>query len=174
MTDPLDAFLPEFTFRERHQVRVDRPPEAVWAALQSTTAADLPLVRLLMRARTRSPLGERSMLETMASRGWFELDTEPGRHAVNGSIGQFWRRDSTKWRRYCAPEEFRTREEPGFAKSAAAFQVVPDGDGTLLSTETRVHVGDTGYRMALYWMLIRPFSGLIRRAMLRAVSARAT
>jgi hypothetical protein len=58
-----------------------------------------------------------------------------------------------------------------------AFDLVAhvDGNGTLLSTETRVHAPAPRARRAfrLYWLVVGPFSALIRRRWLRA-AARAT
>jgi hypothetical protein len=52
------------------------------------------------------------------------------------------------------------------------FKVVAAGDReTILSTETRVTCGDPASRrrFRLYWLVIRPFSGLVRIIMLRAI-----
>ncbi len=48
-------------------------------------------------------------------------------------------------------------------------------DGTL-STETRVQLTDARSRRSFrrYWLVVRPFSGLVRRAWLRAIARRAT
>jgi hypothetical protein len=56
--------------------------------------------------------------------------------------------------------------EPGWAKMIADFRVA----GGQLTTETRVLLTDEGSRRAFarYWLLIRPFSGLIRRRWLAA------
>jgi hypothetical protein len=55
------------------------------------------------------------------------------------------------------------------------FVLVPDGDGTLLTTETRVRATDARSRalFSLYWLAIRIGSGLIRRDLLRAAAQRA-
>jgi hypothetical protein len=47
---------------------------------------------------------------------------------------------------------------------------------TRLVTETRVQCLDTASRrrLRLYWLLVRPFSGLFRHAMLGAVAREAT
>jgi hypothetical protein len=52
----------------------------------------------------------------------------------------------------------------------------PDGEGTRVSTETRITATDTTTRVrfGLYWTLIRAGSGLIRRDLLRTVARRAT
>jgi hypothetical protein len=51
---------------------------------------------------------------------------------------------------------------------------VPDGAGTVCHTETRVTATDDSSRrkMAAYWLLIRPGSGLIRRAILHEIARR--
>jgi hypothetical protein len=66
---------------------------------------------------------------------------------------------------------FREFAEPGWAKMAVNFRVA---DG-VLSTETRVWLTDAASRRAFiaYWLVIRPFSGLIRRAWLTAAARRA-
>jgi hypothetical protein len=48
-------------------------------------------------------------------------------------------------------------------------------DGHTLSTETRVHLTDPRSRVwfKLYWLVVGPFSGLIRNAWLRAIARRA-
>jgi hypothetical protein len=55
-----------------------------------------------------------------------------------------------------------------------AFDLVAraDGDGSVLSTETRVHAPTRRARRAfrLYWLVVGPFSALIRRRWLRAAS----
>jgi hypothetical protein len=48
-------------------------------------------------------------------------------------------------------------------------------DARALSTETRVHVADPASRKKFrrYWLVVRPFSGLIRILLLRAARTRA-
>jgi hypothetical protein len=67
--------------------------------------------------------------------------------------------------------------EPGYAKAVFGFSTEPGPGGrTRLVTETRVTTtSESAYRsMRRYWPLIRPFSGLIRRALLAAVKREAT
>ena len=51
------------------------------------------------------------------------------------------------------------------------FTAQPKGQGTRLTTRTRIWCGDEASRRRfnLYWLLIRPASGLIRRRLLRRV-----
>ena len=60
--------------------------------------------------------------------------------------------------------------------AAMNFLVTADGrGGSNISTETRVYAGTkrAGRRFALYWRVIRPGSGFIRRMWLRAIRRRA-
>ncbi|MEV6129018.1 hypothetical protein AB0M05_19625 [Streptomyces violaceusniger] len=52
------------------------------------------------------------------------------------------------------------------------FRLTPEGDGTLLSTETRVLNTDPATRraFALYWGFMRAGSGMIRHDLLRAIA----
>jgi hypothetical protein len=57
------------------------------------------------------------------------------------------------------------------------FSVEAQPPGTTrLTTETRVACADAASRrrFRLYWLVVRPFSGLIRTAMLSAVAREAT
>ena len=71
-----------------------------------------------------------------------------------------------------APAEFRDFAQPGFAKVVWTFSVEEAAPGsTRLVTETRVACLDAGSRrrFRLYWLVVRPFSGALRKAMLNAV-----
>jgi hypothetical protein len=65
--------------------------------------------------------------------------------------------------------------EPGWVKVGFDLVLEPTGDGTRLTTETRVTATDprTRARFGRYWLVIRAGSGLIRRDMLRAIARRA-
>jgi hypothetical protein len=68
--------------------------------------------------------------------------------------------------------DFRTFDEPGWAKAAWNFRVEPaPAGGATLSTETRVRCTDARSRRTFrrYWWIVRPFSGLIRIELLRAI-----
>jgi hypothetical protein len=165
----LSEVLPEYDFRERHARRIDAPPDRVFAAVRELSADDTPAVRLLFRLRglrgeTTSPI-----FDQMERFGFEVVAEEPGRELVVVAIGQPW-----KLRGGARPRgvDFRTFAEPGYAKMALNWRLE---DGTL-STETRVQLTDANARRSFrrYWLVIRPFSGLIRRAWLRAIARRAT
>jgi hypothetical protein len=87
-----------------------------------------------------------------------------------GVAGQFWRPLSNLLP--FNPEHFHGPVPADLARAVWNFTVQETRAGrSVLSTETRVICGDPASRLKfrLYWLLSRPFSGLIRRMMLRAV-----
>jgi len=93
---------------------------------------------------------------------------------VAGAVGSVWRprgglvplADAEAW---------RTASVPGTIKAAIDFRATEAPGGSRLSTETRVLAADPRARrlFRLYWLVVGPFSALIRRRWLRAVARRA-
>lgn len=162
----LDTHVPEWDFRERHATRVNASPERVFAAVRQVTLAEMGVFRVLAWLRgIRVPV-DRPVLE-VASTTWSLLADEPGRELVLGAVGQPWRlRGGNN-----PGGDFATFNRPGYAKMAINWRL----EGTTLSTETRVLLTDSASRRKFrrYWLVIRPFSGLIRRVWLRAIRRRA-
>lgn len=173
----LDQYLPAWDFRERHQALVAAGPGDAFQALmrldlrRSPLAAPLFFLRelpwRLKRGDFTSP-GLGGSLERMIELGFILLERQEDRELVLGLVAQPWRPRTEPLR--LSPAAFIGRVVPGYVKVAANFQVTPLAGGlTLLSTETRVLCADAAARRRFrpYWLLIRPFSGLIRREMLR-------
>jgi hypothetical protein len=162
----LDRVLPEWDFRERHTIRVEAPPDAVFGAVRSVTLAEMGMFRILARLRGIRVPANRPVVE-VAGAAWKVLADVQGRELVLGALGQPWRLrgGDTPWRIFAA------FDRPGYVKMAISWRL----EGTLLSTETRVLATDPAVRRKFrrYWLAIRPFSGLIRRVWLRAIKRRA-
>jgi hypothetical protein len=170
----LDRVLPQYEFGSRHTIIVDGPPEAVSAAFsQFRLEADGPwLMRVLFHLRGLHAL-RGTLRHALATRGFIVLAEEPGEEVVFGVAGRFWAlrelRALVALPNLAAFHEFKT---PGTAKAAMSVRYEALADGrTRLSTETRVHCVDrTAFRwFRLYWFVIEPFSGLIRRDLLKAI-----
>jgi hypothetical protein len=182
----IDAYLPRFDVRERHRTHVAASPAATWAALRTTDLAAAPIVRALLLLRAlpaalaTGVTGVRALLArgpepiTLAAferSGFRILEEAPPRELVIGLEGRFWRPGGD----LCTPgpHAFRTEAPaPGTARVAWDFRLVACPDGTTeLTTETRVQCADAAARRRFlpYWGLIRPGSGIIRHAMLRAL-----
>ena len=184
----LDAWLPEFDVSKRHAVEIAAPPERVWEEVLRYDFGGSIVTALLMGLRgygfrrKRAGAAEGASFSQRLERFAFTLlEEKPGEELVFGLVGKFWRPDGGL--RRVSREEFATFREPGFAKAAWNLRVggsglhLPHGGSGLhlphreLSTETRVLCfGKTARRKFLfYWTLVEPFSGLIRRSLLRAV-----
>lgn len=181
MSSLLEQVLPDYEQREYHETRLAASPERAWAALDDLRIRDLPLSMFLTRLRGgpsawfgRVDGVDRRALESVAPR---ELVARPPHELVLGDIACY---TATRPDRPEIPRgdlaAFRSFTEPGWSKVAMNFRFTAEGDGTLLSTETRVHATDPATQRAFrrYWLLVRAGSGLIRRDILRAVRDVAT
>ena len=180
----IDRYMPAWDVRERHRIRVDAPPERVYAALRTTDLAAHPLARLLLALRAipaaladgargvRRLSGSRTEPITLAAferRGFSVLEEDPPHELLIGLEGAFWRPRGDL--RPIQPGSFRVPVPPDLARATWNFRVEPEGlEGCVLSTETRVVAGARARRsFGAYWLLVRPASGLIRRLMLRSL-----
>jgi hypothetical protein len=172
----IDEYMAEFHFSERHETVVPAPPDAVRRAVEEWRPNGSFLWRWLVRLRgLGSPTG--TLREWGEANGFLRLAGTNG-EIVFGQAGRFWSRDERG--AMVSPktiDEFRTLADPLYAVAAMNIVVEPDfsGRGTRLRTETRVRcLGASSRRwFRVYWLLIRPFSGLLRRAMLRGIKAEA-
>jgi len=169
--------MPVYDFRSRHALVVDAPAARVAAAAEGFGLDRSWVARLLFRLRGLGP-PPATLRASFATEGFTLLAEQPGREIVLGTAGRFWAIDERAAMVHPRDAEaFAAYREPGSAKAVLAVRIdaLPDGR-TRLSTETRVACTDTAawIRFAAYWTVIKPFSGLIRRAMLRGIAERAT
>ena len=147
---------------ERHDVRVQAPPEAVLAALWRAELGG-PIVRTLLALRAvPAALADagsaRRRLAALLTRpgltlgdlqrtGFVRLAERPGREVVLGLTGRFWTlgggllpTDPARW---------SAGPPAGAAQAAWSFSAAADDDaGTRLETETRVRCADAAARRA--------------------------
>jgi hypothetical protein len=130
------------------------------------------LVPELLRGRRVVGPGDRPIVEQMERRGFVQLAATDD-ELVLGVVGRFWR-PSSEIRRISA-EDFAHFADPGSVRAAVNFRAVPEGDHTLLSTETRIDAVDEAARRSFRrcWRFIYPGSAAIRIAWLRAIRRRA-
>jgi hypothetical protein len=146
--------------------------------VERVTWAEVPVMRALMRVRSagRLRLGpERPILKDMARLG-FTMLARTGNQLVVAAVGRPWSpaggRRGPKLVDQPDPARFFVEfSAPGWVKMITNFRVAA-GE---LATETRVLLTDDRSRRAFrrYWLVIRPFSGLIRRRWLAAIARRA-
>jgi len=149
--DWTDGWMPRWQFAEVHHIRSRASPAALLDAAQARDPDDDPLLRVALGLR-ESPgrLGDEALAYGLIGRFW-----EPG-------YGLLPQADAAA---------FRAFQGPGVAKLLLAFEARADGDASRITTLSRLVCADapTRRRMALYWTLIRPVSGLIRRRLLAQI-----
>ncbi len=177
----IDKFLPEWNVTAIHSILVRETPEKVYNALQTLNPSSSLLVRLLVFLRSLPAFPRRTRddpsstaLERFLKNGFILLEERPGKELVLGIVGKFW--TSSGCLEQMSSAEFVAFNKTGYAKAAWNFHLLPQPNGvTILSTETRVVCTDDSARKQFrrYWFFVKPFSGLIRREMLRTIKRQA-
>lgn len=180
MTDLIDEYLPQHDFVERHQTFIRAPRGLVYKAVRHLDMTRSPVIRSLFVLRSLPAfLSRRSgqkrerlglTLDGLLNSGFVLLEEKPGEELLLGLIGRFWTPSGGLVR--VDADEFRAFRRPGYTRAAWNFSLFEEEDGnTLLVTETRVQCTDSTSRkrFGLYWTVIGPFSGLIRREILRSI-----
>jgi hypothetical protein len=158
----LDEAMPAWQFNEVHSIHVNAPPQKVFDSIRPVTAGEIRFFRTLIAIRRLGrplPPGilnapENESLLDLATRTSFRyLANDPPRELVVATIVV----------------------RPRAAIATMNFLVRPEGDGSRLSTETRVYANTDSARrrFAVYWRVIHPGSDIIRRSWLRAIKRRA-
>jgi hypothetical protein len=168
----VEAWLPRFDVRERHAIELPVSPERALEIALGLPAAPDWIVRLLIAGRGMAARREPIERFFLAHR-FVELERGPTEWVV-GAVGAVWRprgglvplADAQAW---------SASSHPGTIKAAADFRAEPAPEGSRLSTETRVLAADDRARRAFraYWLVVGPFSALIRRRWLAAAMASA-
>jgi hypothetical protein len=141
------------------------------------TAALLTVRALPGIVTRRYPLrraGEAPLYETLASsEGFVSLEEQP-QFLVAGYVGQPWRLTGGNCP-VSSRDEFAGFGEPGYAKVVTYFDARPAGEGSVLRTETRIHLTDQHARRSFgrYWFVVRWGSLAQRKDWLRAARRRA-
>jgi len=172
----IDEWLPEYQVSARYSIVVRASPEQTQAALAQADFSRLPIVCGLMRLRGYRLGKEKDKVTRHPPEGssqygsFLTLATVPQEEVLLGIAGRFWRPDGGIVRGL-TPEEFRSFRHDGYAKAVWNFSLSSADDGTLLSTETRVQTFGRAatVKFRLYWLVVGPFSGVIRKSMLREV-----
>jgi hypothetical protein len=170
---PLDDFLPEYEFSEQHAISIDASAEHIDSAVRAVSMSDVPVARALWWLRRLGrTYGDTARPFVGGELPGIVLEDAPRQGIVLGLTGQFWRlRGDRDPARPTTAEEFAAYARPDACKAVIDFRI----GHHRLSTETRVHVADMSARTKFrrYWLVIRPFSGLIRILLLRAARRRA-
>jgi hypothetical protein len=165
----LERFAPVYDVRESHSVLIDTGNDLSYRSVLAVDLVRSGVIRALFRVRglpTKGPLTVRDMTRL----GFVVLEEDPGTEIVLGLIGRFWL--ARGGLRVVEASDFVGFSEPGHVKAAMNFLVESAGpDRSTVTTETRVVATDPESLRSFrrYWVIVAPFSGLIRRRMLSLI-----
>jgi len=105
---------------------------------------------------------------------FYKLKQSQNREIVIGIIGQFWK-PAAKIITIHSLDEFLQFKKNGYCKAALNLRIQERNEREcILSTETRVRsFGSAKKPFQQYWRVIGPFSGLIRKEILRKIKLKA-
>lgn len=186
----IDQFLPTYDVGVVHADVFRAAPAQCYLVASELDLFQTPLIRTLigirgLPQRAASTVTRRRTTTTLdASRrtfrfrdmvdlGWISLGETPGVELVLGQVSRPWKGVAVSTQVPTTPEQFRSFDEPGFAKIATSIRVDPYGnESSVLTMDTRVALTDdtSRRRFRRYWLIIGPFSALIRRMALRLLA----
>jgi hypothetical protein len=175
----LDEFMPEYDVAARYDISVQASPAETATALEHADFSELRLTRLLLGFRTlgrkRPDSSAGTQVERLRRAGFIELANVPQREIVFGVVGRFWRPDSGIITGLSAEEVIAFHTE-GYAKAVWNFAIAAESERvTRVSTETRIHPfgRPARWKFRAYWLVVGPFSGVIRKEMLAMIKRNA-
>ncbi len=161
----LDKYLPEYTFSEYHEIDINSSIETVYNTSTTIDFSKSRLIHLLFKIRGL-PTRKMDLQGFVSDMGFTHL----GENKPNEYLIGFWAR--TKIEPIPSHEAFIQNTISARIKAAWNFKLEKSGKNKIrLSTETRVLCTSflTKISFGLYWLLIRFFSGEIRKIMLRMI-----
>lgn len=164
----VDEFLSTYDVESRHSKEITASASAVYEAARTVDLSTSWIVRSLFRIRGLPASG--LTLDGLARIRFLPLLEQPPDGFVLGIVGQFW--SPSGHLLAFEPSDFSELQQPGYAKAIWSFDVSSISESVCrLRTVTRVACPDptSRRRFRLYWSLVGPFSGLVRREILRIV-----
>ena len=174
----LDDWMPAYDVAARYERVIDAPIARVWQACLDSRPDRNVVVQVLFALRRFSFKGGpkrgpyRPLQENLSRSGFLLLEQREHDEIVRGVAGRFWT-PSGGVVRLESPLAWRNFAVDGAARSAMNMRVEAVGDTqTRVITETRVLTFGPQARRSFrrYWLLIGPFSGLIRVLWLREIA----
>ena len=176
----LDDLLPAPDHVTRQSRWIAAPPDVVWEALHGIRLSQLPVTLVLGAVRFLPVLLAGGGRDHVHDRPFLDalpvplLSSSPSESVVFGGALQAWRLTGGEEPPALDAAGLSTWTEPGWVKAGMDFRLTSLGNGTELSSETRVVSTDdaTRRRFARYWLFVQPGSTAIRWEVLTAVEVR--
>jgi len=175
----IDSFAPKPDAVEVHSIVINASRATVYCELRTADLGQSIIIKSLLALRSipgyiarpsALPQNRQITMQTLMDSGFGLLAEKQDEEIVLGITGRFWR-PAGNVSPFNRPD-FDRPVAAGFARGVWNFSVSEPTPGhTLLTTETRVTCGDPASRRKFlaYWLVVRPFSGLIRLIMLKSV-----
>ncbi len=162
----IDKYLSNYLFKEIHSIEINASADVIYSLMREVDFERSIVFRMLFRLRGM-PKGMNS-IQGFIDNGLVELEQLQNRELVLGVIASPVRGGIKKY----PPQDFISFKEQGYAKGVTNYLLIPiDRNKTRFITETRfVCYGAMAKTLLiLYWVLIRPFSGIVRNVMLKQI-----
>lgn len=167
-----------------YAVEIDAPMEKVYRTIFRSQFMDSMVFKVLMRLRELPakligkgveffPKEAGKLNEIVEKTAFTLLGKRDNEEMVFGLIGRFWDVINTDPRKAKGLEDFKAFQHPEYGKAVMNFYLEPSGNGTKLSTETRIFFSNERYLklFKIYWFFISYLSGLTRRIFLKKIKA---
>jgi hypothetical protein len=177
----LDNVVPYPQFRMCHSRVIAAPLADIWDELNTVPMSALPLGLVLESLRLLPERLTGQKHPSLAGRTFLDITpipivfSEPPHVVISAGLSQAWRLLGGATPPVLDAAGLRDWTGTGWLKIGMEFRLESTPRGNLLSTETRIQAMDreTMRAFTAYWFVIRPFSGAIRREILRVVAHRA-
>lgn len=164
----IDKYLSAYDFNEYHSIKVNASANGIYDKMLSCDISRSFSIRLLFRLR-----GMPKRLHTinnLTDMGFVKLDEQPGKEIVYGII------TNSPTFNCCLSNvtavSFIQNTDASTIKAVINFKIQEERSSTqIISTETRVWCSSKAMKskFRLYWLFIKPFSQLIRKALLNQI-----
>jgi len=165
MTTLIDRYLPVYTFAEYHETMVNCPIHSVYDVARDFDLSKSKLIKFLFKLRGL-PTERMNLQDFIVDAGFTHIEENPPHENLTG----FWMRPRIE--KIPSYEDFVNVSISSWVKVVWNFRFDEmDENKTRVSTETRILcvVPITKLTFGLYWAMIKPFSGLIRKEMLNII-----
>jgi len=161
----IDKYLPEYTFNEIHEIVINSPIERVYSVAKNFDLSKSKLIVFLFKIRGL-PTKRLNLQELISDFGFSNIEEQ---FPTENLIG-FWAR--TKIEPIINHKDFINNTISARIKIVWNFRFSSlTSTRTKVSTETRILCVHpvTKVLFSLYWLIVRPFSGIIRIKMLKII-----
>lgn len=168
----IDTYCPVFMISKKYTEEVNAPIDKVYSVVRALDASRSRICKWLFRLRGFP--SHMTTFDGLQRFGFVMLGDVPLKELAFGLVGKFWTHSGQILR--LSAEEFKGFQKEGFAKAVGNITLKPLGEQkTLIETETRVVCfgHQSAFCFRLYWTLISPFSGLVRKEWLKIIKEEA-